>query len=114
MELVQGFNVGWRTQVGSPYSDELHAFHDAVLAARAADPARGTRVSAAEWYAGRSVFLTGGSGFLGRVLVEFLLRCFPDIGRVFLLLRPKRGVDPAHRLAALVNVPVNTRVTLNV
>ncbi|XP_026281488.1 fatty acyl-CoA reductase 1-like [Frankliniella occidentalis] len=62
--------------------------------------------SVAELLAGRDVLVTGGSGFLGRVLLEKLLRSCPDIGTVFLLLRAKRGVPPEERVAGIVNVPL--------
>ncbi|XP_049887078.1 fatty acyl-CoA reductase 1-like [Pectinophora gossypiella] len=50
------------------------------------------------FYAGRTVFITGGSGFMGKVLVERLLTTCPDISRVYLLLREKRGLSPEKRL----------------
>ena len=34
------------------------------------------------FFGGRSVFVTGGSGYLGRVLLFKLLSCCPDIGKV--------------------------------
>ena len=34
------------------------------------------------FFGGRSVFVTGGSGYLGRVLLFKLLACCPDIGKV--------------------------------
>src|SRR5215813_4226188 len=38
---------------------------------------------------GKTVLLTGGTGFLGKVIVERLLRCAPEIGRIYLLIRPR-------------------------
>lgn len=35
------------------------------------------------------MLLTGGTGFLGKVVVERLLRCAPEIGRIYLLIRPQ-------------------------
>lgn len=39
---------------------------------------------------GKTVLLTGATGFLGKVIVERLLRSAPDIGRIYLLIRPRR------------------------
>ena len=57
-------------------------------------------------FAGKDVLVTGASGFLGRVLIEKLLRSCPDIGNVYLLLRPKRGVPALQRVRDIVDVPV--------
>ncbi|KAJ8707617.1 hypothetical protein PYW07_011294 [Mythimna separata] len=53
------------------------------------------------FYAGRSVLITGGSGFLGKVLIERLLATCPDVHAVLLLMRDKRGHEPLKRLAEL-------------
>ncbi|XP_050678163.1 putative fatty acyl-CoA reductase CG5065 isoform X2 [Leptidea sinapis] len=47
-------------------------------------------VSVSEFYTDKTVFITGGSGFIGKVLVEKLLRCCP-VRKIFLLMRPKKG-----------------------
>lgn len=59
-------------------------------------------------FAGKNVFITGASGFLGKVLVEKLLRSCPDVGNVYMLLRAKKGKSPEERLKAITNLPVST------
>ena len=51
----------------------------------------------AEAYRGRSILLTGGTGFLGTALVEKILRSLPDLGRLYLVVRPSRGKGAAER-----------------
>src|SRR5215211_7037681 len=41
--------------------------------------------------------LTGGTGFLGTALVEKILRSLPDLGRLYLVVRPSRGKSAAER-----------------
>ncbi|KAK8730545.1 hypothetical protein OTU49_008058 [Cherax quadricarinatus] len=55
-----------------------------------------------EWYRNKTVFITGGTGFMGKVLVEKLLRACP-VRRIYLLMRPKRGVDVNQRLDDMFN-----------
>ena len=40
---------------------------------------------------GRRLVVVGGTGFLGKVWWAFLLSRYPDIGHIYLTLRPKRG-----------------------
>ena len=60
----------------------------------------------AEFYRDRSVFITGATGFLGKVLVEKLLRSCPDIKTLYLLMRPKSGKDIRIRLQEFTQNPV--------
>ncbi|XP_017774675.1 PREDICTED: putative fatty acyl-CoA reductase CG8306 [Nicrophorus vespilloides] len=56
-----------------------------------------------EFYRGKSVFVTGASGFIGKVLVEKLLRSCPDIGNIYILLRPKRNVTLEDRMKSITD-----------
>ena len=51
-----------------------------------------------EYYDGRSILITGGTGFMGKVLLEKLLRSCPGITRIYVLIRPKKGIKPQDRL----------------
>lgn len=48
------------------------------------------------------IFVTGATGFLGKVLVEKLLWSIPEIGKLLLLIRPSSDRDASERLAAEV------------
>ncbi|XP_049767049.1 fatty acyl-CoA reductase 1-like isoform X4 [Schistocerca cancellata] len=63
-----------------------------------------------QWYAGRSVLVTGATGFLGLAVVEKLLRSCPEIGTIYMLVRPKRGQDPQERLEAYVSNVIFSKV----
>lgn len=59
----------------------------------------------AKFYEGKSVFITGGTGFLGKILVYKLLKSCPDLASIYLLIRPKKGVEPRERLETLFSDP---------
>jgi fatty acyl-CoA reductase len=54
-----------------------------------------------EFFAGQEIFITGGTGFVGKVLIEKLLRSCPDTKRIYILLRPKKGQSIDERLKSL-------------
>lgn len=54
--------------------------------------------SVREFYANKEILITGGTGYLGKVLIEKLLRSCPDVKRIYVLIRPKKGNAPAKRV----------------
>lgn len=60
-----------------------------------------------EFFAGKYVLVTGASGFMGKVLLEKLLRSCPGLAGVYLLLRPKRGKAIQERVDDMLQSPVS-------
>lgn len=60
-------------------------------------------LSIREAYAGKHVLLTGATGFLGKVWLSMVLDRVPEIGRIYVLLRPKALVPPTTRFERMVN-----------
>ncbi|XP_063392482.1 fatty acyl-CoA reductase 1-like isoform X2 [Cydia fagiglandana] len=61
-------------------------------------------------FSNRSVFVTGGTGFMGKVLVEKLLRKCPDIKQILLLVRQKKGKTPRQRMEDTLKDPLFEKV----
>jgi long-chain acyl-CoA synthetase len=51
---------------------------------------------------GKRLIVVGGTGFLGKVWVSQLLHGFPDIGKLYLLVRPKAGQTAEERFWAQI------------
>ncbi|VVD02982.1 unnamed protein product [Leptidea sinapis] len=61
------------------------------------------RTDIQQFYKDQCVFVTGGTGFLGKVLIEKLLRACGDLDTIYVLVRPKRGVPPHERLQSMLD-----------
>lgn len=62
--------------------------------------------SIAEYYAGKNVLITGATGFMGKVLVEKLLRSCPEVKALYLLVRPKAGQSMQQRVSDMMKCKV--------
>lgn len=55
------------------------------------------KISPSEILEGRRLFLMGGTGFLGKVSLSMLLDRFPQIGRIYVMVRPSAGAGSEER-----------------
>ena len=54
-----------------------------------------------------SILLTGATGFLGQVVIEKLLRTCNTLGKIYILVRPKKGKSREERFKELFDGPVS-------
>lgn len=64
----------------------------------------------ASFLAGKNIFITGGTGFLGTVLIERLLSATDDIGNIYVLIRGKNGFSPELRIKRMMSKTVSIGV----
>jgi len=64
-----------------------------------------------EYYQDKVIFITGATGFIGKVLVEKLLRSCPEVQAIYCLTRPKQGEAAADRLNRMLSEPVSFRLS---
>lgn len=65
------------------------------------------RSTIAQFLTGKNVFITGGSGFLGTLLIERLLSATPDIGNIYVLIREKHGIPAEKRIEKMLSKVVS-------
>lgn len=63
-----------------------------------------------EFYRQKSIFVTGGTGFIGKVLIEKLLYSCSDLEQIFVLIRLKSNQTLDDRFQDLLNSPAFDRI----
>ncbi|XP_069383835.1 fatty acyl-CoA reductase 1 isoform X4 [Paralichthys olivaceus] len=67
-------------------------------------------VNIPDYFAGKNVLITGATGFIGKVLLEKLLRSCPEVKTVFVMVRSKAGQCPKDRIADMINCKLFERL----
>ncbi|XP_047451727.1 fatty acyl-CoA reductase 1 isoform X1 [Mugil cephalus] len=67
-------------------------------------------VNIPEYFAGKNVLISGATGFMGKVLLEKLLRSCPEVGAVYVMVRSKGGQSPKVRIADMINCKLFERL----
>lgn len=65
-----------------------------------------TKPTIPEFFDKKRILITGGTGFMGKVLIEKLLRSCPSLETIYLIMKSKKGKDPQSRIKELLNLPV--------
>ena len=63
--------------------------------------------SVQEFYKDKTIFITGGSGFMGKVLIEKLLYSCSALKQIIILMRSKRGKTQQMRIKEFEALPVS-------
>lgn len=63
-----------------------------------------------EFYIGKTIFVTGGTGFLGKVLIEKLLFSCSELKQIYILMRLNNDQNLEERLKEIVSSPVFDRI----
>ena len=50
------------------------------------------------FYKDKTIFITGTTGFVGKVVLEKILRSLSDFKRIYIMVRPKKGMSNLQRL----------------
>lgn len=68
------------------------------------------KMSVPKFYAGKKIFVTGATGFMGKVLLEKLLRSCPDLDTIYCLMRSKKNACAQQRIKELMESKVFDRL----
>ncbi|KAJ3641628.1 hypothetical protein Zmor_028124 [Zophobas morio] len=58
-----------------------------------------------QFFKNQTIFITGGTGFLGKLIIEKLLRECWDLKKILVLVRPKKGKTPQERFNEILERP---------
>lgn len=64
-----------------------------------------------DFFENANIFITGGTGFIGKVLIEKLLRSQNNINKLYILLRSKKEKNEQDRIKEdIFDQPVNIKI----
>ncbi|KYN02613.1 PREDICTED: putative fatty acyl-CoA reductase CG5065 [Cyphomyrmex costatus] len=69
-----------------------------------------TKSEVASFYSDKIIFITGASGFMGKVLLEKLLYSCSDLDKIYILIRSKKGRSVETRLEEMFKLPLFQRM----
>jgi hypothetical protein len=64
---------------------------------------KGNQLNHEVFWTNKNVFITGPLGFLGKLIVEKILRCFPQVSTLYLLVR-EMNVSPHQRVLDMLGM----------
>ncbi|XP_026816393.1 putative fatty acyl-CoA reductase CG5065 [Rhopalosiphum maidis] len=67
-------------------------------------------MSIKEFYTGCDIFITGGTGFMGKVLIEKLLRSCPGIRNIYVLIRHRKDKCITARIEDMLALPLFDKI----
>uniref|UniRef100_A0A1A9X2G8 Fatty acyl-CoA reductase n=1 Tax=Glossina brevipalpis TaxID=37001 RepID=A0A1A9X2G8_9MUSC len=70
------------------------------------------QMTISDFFAYKNVFITGGTGFLGTVLIEALLDTSPNIGTIYVLVRSKKNINPNERIKRILQKQVSYKIII--
>ena len=54
-----------------------------------------------EYYEDKTIFITGTTGFVGKVVLEKILRSLPNFKKIYIMVRPKKGMTGMQRIQGI-------------
>ncbi|XP_026684981.1 fatty acyl-CoA reductase wat-like [Diaphorina citri] len=70
--------------------------------------------SVADFYRNGHILITGGTGFMGKLMIDKLLRSFSDIDSLYIMVRDKKGSSPEERVEKMFDSVIFNRLTKEV
>ena len=55
-----------------------------------------------EFYSGKTIFLTGTTGFVGKVVLEKIIRSLSSFKKLFVMVRAKKNMTPQQRFESSI------------
>lgn len=89
---------------GEDYMEDMFGMGEEV------EPMETGRSEVIEFFEGCNILVTGGSGFIGKLLLEKLLRCCPKMGKLYMMLRVKKGKSVEERFKEHFDDPLYERL----